>query len=151
MDRGDWWATVHKVTKRQTQLKWLHITRSLKIEEQSAFSFVVRIVHCSVQLKVRGNIGFINCGIKYRASNWGCGLEGVGYTIWVGHSRWGGTHWNEVLAGVKGKFFCSFGACHFQPMILTISRGKIYYFSHLRDTDTDTHRHTHTLKLCLIV
>ena len=23
MDRGDWWATVHRVTKSQTQLKWL--------------------------------------------------------------------------------------------------------------------------------
>ena len=22
-DRGDWWATVHRVTKRRTQLKWL--------------------------------------------------------------------------------------------------------------------------------
>ena len=23
MDRGAWWATVHRVTQRQTQLKWL--------------------------------------------------------------------------------------------------------------------------------
>ena len=23
MDRGAWWATVHRVTKSQTQLKWL--------------------------------------------------------------------------------------------------------------------------------
>ena len=24
IDRGAWWATVHRVTKSQTQLKWLH-------------------------------------------------------------------------------------------------------------------------------
>ena len=32
-----------------------------------------------------------------------------------------------MLAGVKGKFFYCFGACHFQPMILTVSKGKIYF------------------------
>ena len=25
MDRGAWWAIVHRVTKGQTQLKWLHV------------------------------------------------------------------------------------------------------------------------------
>ena len=29
MDRGDWWATVHRVTKSQTQLKWLSTHTSL--------------------------------------------------------------------------------------------------------------------------
>ena len=54
IDRGAWWARVHRVTKGQTQLKWLsmHSIRKSEIagsDDSSTFSFFKKLPRCFTQ------------------------------------------------------------------------------------------------------
>ena len=51
VDRGAWWATVHRVTKRWTQLKWLSMHAPMGIWETDVFP----------RVKNRGNVRRICC------------------------------------------------------------------------------------------
>ena len=78
MDRGAWWATVHSVTKSQTQLKWhsahthtIQMKPQLQAHTHTQYKW---ILSCTGRLGYRYWFSWLRAGIVIPVQNlrWGC-------------------------------------------------------------------------------
>ena len=69
MDRGAWWATVHKVAQSQTQLKWLNAVQlsekaqmgPMNVYHQVWWDFCRVWIVCCVTLQTQNTAGLPSC------------------------------------------------------------------------------------------